>query len=125
MHESFLWDSIYLKLYKNIEKLPQLHFEVDNAVLEVYVWQEINLKYNFYEVDYLPENDRVRFTIHPDARREILKRLLELNHKIHKEEVAAGLWDKKKGKSKKKTDTVKKLETGYGLFEALKEEKNV
>jgi len=60
----------------------------------------INLKHDFYEVDYLPENDRVRYTISPEARKEILKRLLDLNHKIHAEEVAAGLWDKK-GKKKK------------------------
>jgi len=51
-------------------------------------------------VDYLPENDRVRYTIHPEARKEILKRLLELNHKIHAEEVEAGLWEKKKAKTK-------------------------
>jgi hypothetical protein len=56
----------------------------------------VGLLHNFYEVDYLPENDRIRYTIHPDARKEILKRLLELNHKIHDEEVKAGLWDKKK-----------------------------
>jgi hypothetical protein len=52
-------------------------------------------------VDYLPENDRVRYTIHPEARKEILKRLLELNHKIHAEEVEKGLWEKKsKAKAK-------------------------
>ena len=73
---------------------------MDKAVLETYSWQDIQLRHDFYEVDYLPENDRVRFTIHPEARKEILKRLLELNHKIHKEEVKAGLWDKK-GKKKK------------------------
>ncbi len=50
----------------------------------------------------LPENDRVRYTISPEARKEILKRLLELNHKVHAEEVKAGLWDKK-GKAKKKS----------------------
>jgi hypothetical protein len=38
----------------------------------------------------------IRYTFHPDARKEILKRLLELNHKIHDEEVKAGFWDKKK-----------------------------
>lgn len=46
-------------------------------------------------------NDRVRFTISPEARKEVLRRLLELNHKIHAEEVAAGLWDKKKTKNTK------------------------
>lgn len=100
---------------KGIEKLRQLHVEMDNAVLEAYGWQDIELKHDFYEVDYLPENDRVRFTIHPDARREILKRLLELNHKIHEEEVKAGMWEKKKVKSKKKADVVREEEVG--LFE--------
>ena len=50
----------------------------------------------------MPENDRVRYTISPEARKEILKRLLELNHKIHEEEVKAGLWEKK-GNAKKKS----------------------
>ena len=65
-----------------------MHVELDQAVLEAYGWSDIQLRHDFYEVDYLPEDDRVRFTIHPDARREVLKRLLELNHKIHAEEVA-------------------------------------
>ncbi len=84
-----------------IIELRKLHVEMDYAVLEAYGWQDIDLRHDFYEVDYLPENDRVRFTIHPDARKEVLKRLLELNHKIHEEEVKAGLWDKKKTKKKK------------------------
>ena len=36
-----------------------------------------------------PENDRTRYTIHRDARRELLKRLLLLNHKRYAEEQAA------------------------------------
>ena len=83
-----------------ILKLRDLHVQMDNAVLEVYGWSDINLRHDFYEVDYLPENDRIRYTIHPDVRREILKRLLELNHKIHAQEVDQGLW-KKKGKEGK------------------------
>lgn len=70
-----------------------------------YCWNDITLKHDFYEVDYLPEDDRVRFTIHPDARKEVLNRLLELNHKIHQEELEAGLFDKKpipKPKKKKR-----------------------
>ncbi|ANE50641.1 Eco57I restriction-modification methylase domain-containing protein [Flavisolibacter tropicus] len=86
----------------NIEKLRELHVQMDNSVLDAYGWSDIQLRHDFYEVDYLPENDRVRFTIHPDARKEVLKRLLELNHKIHEEEVKAGLWDKKKSKKKAK-----------------------
>ena len=59
---------------------------MDNAVLAAYGWSDIDLRHDFYEVDFLPENDRVRFTIHPDARREVLKRLLLLNHERWGEE---------------------------------------
>lgn len=99
----------------DILKLRQLHMQMDQSVLEAYGWQDIQLRHNFYEVDYLPENDRVRYTIHPEARKEILKRLLALNHKIHEEEVKAGLWDKKKmGKEKKSKNVVEEPKEGYG-----------
>ena len=86
-----------------IEELRHLHKEMDEAVLEAYGWHEdnekwgkaIKLRHDFYEVDYLPENDRVRYTIHPDARKEVLKRLLLLNHERYAEEIAAGLHKKK------------------------------
>lgn len=78
-----------------IFKLRELHKKMDEAVLAAYGWQDINLRHDFYEVDYLPENDRVRYTIHPDARKEVLKRLLLLNHERFEEEVAQGLHKKK------------------------------
>jgi hypothetical protein len=59
-------------------------------------------------VDYLPENDCVRYTISPDARKEVLKRLLKLNHEIHEQEVKASLHTKGKAK-KKKTDSSKQI----------------
>lgn len=85
---------------RGIIKLRDLHVEMDNAILAVYGWapstslppgEFIELRHNFYEVDYLPEKDRVRFTIHPEARKQILIKLLELNQEIHDSEVAAGL----------------------------------
>ncbi|WP_231427712.1 DNA methyltransferase [Pedobacter sp. Leaf250] len=91
---------------QGIIRLRELHQEMDETVLGAYLWQDIDLRHDFYEVDYLPENDRVRYTIHPEARKEVLKRLLQLNHKIHKEEVNAGLWEKKKPvKKEKKAET--------------------
>lgn len=88
---------------EGIEELRCLHVEMDIAVLEAYGWHEdsekwgkaIALKHDFYEVDYLPENDRVRFTIHPNARKEVLKRLLLLNHERYEEEIKQGLHKKK------------------------------
>ncbi len=97
---------------QRIEKLRALHKQMDEAVLKAYGWTDINLAHNFYEVDYLPENDRKRYTISPEVRKEILKRLLELNHKIHAEEVASGLWEKGKGKKKTKTLTVDEKQGG-------------
>ena len=85
-----------------IIKLRRLHKELDEAVLEAYGWNDITLQHDFYQVENLPENDCLRYTIHPEARKEVLKRLLELNHKIHEEEVAAGLWEKKKVVKKEK-----------------------
>jgi len=46
------------------------------------------------------ENDRVRYTITPDARKEVLKRLVKLNHKIHEQEVKTGLHAKEKRNKK-------------------------
>ena len=103
------------KAHLDILKLRELHVQMDQAVLEAYGWQDIQLRHNFYEVDYLPENDRVRYTIHPEARKEILKRLLALNHKIHEEEVKAGLWDKKKTGKAKKKNVVEEPKEQYGL----------
>ncbi len=56
---------------------------MDEAVLDSYVCNDIALKHDFYEVDYLLENYRVCYTIHTAAGKEVLKRLLVLNHKIH------------------------------------------
>jgi hypothetical protein len=97
--------------FADILKLRSLHKEMDLAVLSAYGWTDIDLRHDFYEVDYLPENDRIRYTIHPDDRREVLKRLLQLNHERHEEEVRNGLWDKKKSAGKKKEKVEKKPAT--------------
>ncbi|NQV50457.1 MAG: N-6 DNA methylase, partial [Candidatus Marinimicrobia bacterium] len=89
---------------KDVIQFRQLHKEMDEAVLKAYGWHEdsvkwgpaIDLAHDFYEVDYLPENDRVRYAISPEARKEVLKRLLLLNHEIYEEEVKQGLHGKKK-----------------------------
>ena len=72
---------------QDLLQLRELHKQMDRAVLSAYGWEDICLGHDFYEVDYLPENDRIRFTISSDARKEILKRLLLLNHQIHEQEL--------------------------------------
>jgi type I restriction-modification system DNA methylase subunit len=104
---------------QGILKLRELHVQMDESVLDAYGWKDIDLLHDFYEVDYLPENDRVRYTIHPEARKEILKRLLQLNHERYAEEVAAGLHDKKGAKKETKANKAKvaKTEDGPSLFD--------
>jgi hypothetical protein len=50
----------------------------------------------------------IRYTISPDARKEVLKRLLKLNHEIHEQEVKAGLHAKRKSK-KKQADATEQM----------------
>jgi hypothetical protein len=73
--------------YQGLLQLRSLHRDMDEAILAAYGWHQlsdsgpaIDLHHDFYELEYLPENDRVRYTIHPSARKELLKRLLLLNH---------------------------------------------
>lgn len=100
--------------YKDILHLRTFHKEMDNAVLAAYGWIDIDLAHNFYDMDYLPENDRTRYTISSVARKEILKRLLQLNHDVHAQEVAAGLHDKKKTNRKKSATKKKKSHPSQG-----------
>lgn len=87
--------------YQGILELRKLHRELDEAVLAAYGWADLNLGHDFHEVETLPENDRVRYTISPDARKELLKRLLALNHQRAAEEKAkAPVKAEKAGKGK-------------------------
>jgi hypothetical protein len=88
----------------DILELRRLHREMDETVLKAYGWTDIHLAHDFYEVDYLPENDRIRYTISPAARKEILKHLLKLNHTIHAQEIQDGDFPKGKSRKKRKMD---------------------
>ena len=66
--------------YQGLRELRALHHEMDETVLAAYGWTDFALSYDFYELEYLAETDRVRYTISPDARKEVLRRLLALNH---------------------------------------------
>jgi hypothetical protein len=93
---------------KAIEELRDLHVNIDKAVRDAYDWGDIPLEHSFHELEFLSENDRVRCTVSLAARKEILKRLLELNHQRHEEEFAAGLVDKDGKRIKKKPGTKRK-----------------
>jgi len=66
--------------YEGILELRRLHVSLDIAVRDAYGWHDLDLEHDFHEVETLPENDRIRYTISPKARRKVLKRLLAENH---------------------------------------------
>lgn len=90
--------------YQGILELRRLHRELDVSVRDAYGWSNLDLGHDFHEVETLPENDRVRYTISPTARKETLRRLLALNHQRHAEEEAKGMSTKKKRGKKADTD---------------------
>jgi hypothetical protein len=59
---------------------------MDRQVLAAYGWDDVDLEHDFHAVDFLPEDDRVRYTISKSARKTVLRRLLELNFERHAEE---------------------------------------
>ncbi len=84
-----------------IQTLRDLHVKMDAAVLAAYGWTDIVLGHDFHAVDFLPENDRVRFTISPRPAVRCSSACLELNHRYHAEEEAAE--DMKPKKTAKRT----------------------
>jgi hypothetical protein len=78
-----------------IQKLRELHVEMDDAVASAYGWSDLDLGHDFHKT-----KQGVRFTISEPARREVLQRLLRLNHERYAEEVKQGLHGKK-GAAKK------------------------
>ena len=70
----------------DIDRLRDLHRKLDIAVTSAYGWQDIVLDHAFHET-----KQGVRFTINESARKEVLRRLSELNRQRYEEEVARGL----------------------------------
>ncbi|HLI71204.1 MAG TPA: DNA methyltransferase [Ktedonobacteraceae bacterium] len=74
---------------EDIVQLRELHREMDEAVAAAYGWRDLALEHGFYET-----RQGTRYTISEEARREVLGRLLRLNHERYAQEVAAGLHEK-------------------------------
>jgi len=107
--------------YQGILELRRLHRELDLAIRNAYGWNDpstgsggaLDLGYDFVEVETLPENDRVRYTISPSARKEVLKRLLAENHRRAAAEALAvdaiASAKKKRGKKSASDDANREL----------------
>jgi hypothetical protein len=90
---------------EDVTELRTLRVKMDLAVADAYGWNDLSLDHDFHEVDYLPENDRVRYTVSREVRIEILERLSILNKERYEEEVSQGLHGAKRAP---KTKTPKK-----------------
>ena len=76
----------------DVKRLRSLHVKMDQSVAAAYDWTDLDLDHGFHET-----KQGVRFTISEPARREVLQRLLKLNHERYAEEVKQGLHGKKGG----------------------------
>jgi len=81
----------------DVHVLRSVHERLDRSVAAAYGWTDLDLGHGFHET-----KQGVRYTISEPARREVLARLLKLNHERYAEEVKQGLHSKKKGAAKKK-----------------------
>jgi len=88
------------EISSQLTKMRNLLCEIDFALMRAYGWGDLDLGHGFHEVPYLPKNDRVRFTFSEHARREVLKRLANLNRERYQEEVDQELQGVDKTKKK-------------------------
>jgi hypothetical protein len=111
----------------DIQTLRDLHVELDQTVAAAYGWTDLDLDHGFHDT-----RQGLRFTLSEPARREVLDRLLQLNHDRYAEEVRQGLHDKKRKPPKKtKQPKTKKAQPllnndptfGLELFEQAKKPK--
>jgi len=91
--------------------LRELHVEMDRAVAAAYGWDDLDLGHGFHQT-----KQGLRYTISEAARREVLGRLLALNHERYAQEVALGLHEKgAKAKAKDKNGKQARLTEHQGV----------
>lgn len=86
---------------EDIVELRRIHRDIDEAVCRAYGWDDLvdqGLDHGFHKA-----GAYTRYTIGPAVQREILDRLLELNHQRYAEEEARGLHGQKKTGRKAKS----------------------
>jgi len=85
----------------DITELRGLHVAIDEAVCRAYRWDDL-VGGRLGHGHHLLGRD-IRYSVTPAVQREIVDRLLELNHQRYEEEVAKGLHEKKSGRKAKTT----------------------
>nr|WP_248813452.1 type IIL restriction-modification enzyme MmeI [Frankia sp. AgPm24] len=100
---------------RDIVELREIHRLIDESTFRAYGWDDMverGLDHGFH-----PAGKYTRYTIGPWAQREVLDRLLELNHARYAEEVAAGLHEKGAKKKGARANPVPTEESGATLFD--------
>ena len=72
-----------------VEALRARHEELDREVAAAYGWDDLDMRHDFRQMDYLPANDNTRHTIAENVRLEVLRRLSALNRQRWQEEQTA------------------------------------
>lgn len=60
----------------DVARMREIHVELDEAVMAAYGWDDVPLHHGFHTY-----RQMTRWTVSPEARVEILDRLLEENHR--------------------------------------------
>jgi hypothetical protein len=81
---------------EEIQRLREIHIEIDYATAETYGWDDLDLGHGFHDT-----RQGRRFTIAPEVQVELLDRLLELSRECYAEEIRQGLHTKKKAGAKR------------------------
>jgi len=82
LHDSSNTDS-------TIQQLRELQIKINQAVIDAYGFDELDLQHGFHEVAYLPEGKNTRFTISESVRDHLLYRLAMLNKERHERKSVA------------------------------------
>jgi hypothetical protein len=71
---------------EDIARMRELHAAMDRAILACYGWDDIDAGHGFH----VNERGQTRYTVSPEARQTILRRLLDLNIRLAEEEKRSG-----------------------------------
>ncbi|MEU3166998.1 hypothetical protein [Streptosporangium sp. NPDC006930] len=98
---------------EDIAELRRIHQAIDEAVCRAYGWDDLipQLDHDHHSV-----GREIRYTVGPGVQRELVNRLLELNHARYAEEVAQGLHDKAAKKSTRSKPKPKAITDQEDLF---------
>lgn len=68
---------------EDLLKIRRVFTEMNEAIVQAYGWNDIDLEQGFHQVPYRPEGQNIRFTINENARQAVLSRLASLNKARH------------------------------------------